>query len=95
MGLPEILIEFRTKGTSAIQRSGKGIVAMILKDDTKAFDTKIYKPIEEVESTDWTAENKDYIDKVFMGTPLNFVPKSSLICLDIISAYFLPLLELK
>lgn len=73
MGLPEILIEFRTKGTSAIQRSGKGIVAMILKDDTKAFDTKIYKSIEEVESTDWTAENKDYIDKVFMGTPTKVI----------------------
>lgn len=73
MGLPEVLIEFRTKGTSAIQRSSKGIVAMILKDDTKEFDTKIYKSIEEVDAADWVPENKDYIDKVFMGTPTRVI----------------------
>lgn len=73
MGLPEILIEFRTKGTTAIQRSSKGIVAMILKDDTGTFDTKVYRSIDEVEQTDWTEKNKDYIDKVFMGTPTKVI----------------------
>lgn len=70
MGLPEILIEFKTQGTTAIQRSAKGIVALILKDDTNtSFDTKIYTSIDEVDSADWTATNKDYIEKTFMGTP--------------------------
>jgi hypothetical protein len=69
MGLPEILIEFQTKAVTAIQRSEKGIVALILKDDTGTFDTKEYKSIDEVLSTDWTVTNKDYIDKTFMGTP--------------------------
>lgn len=73
MGLPEVLIEFRTKGTSAIQRSSKGIVAMVLKDNTGTFDTKIYRSIEEVDSADWTEANKDYIDKVFMGTPTRVI----------------------
>jgi hypothetical protein len=73
MGLPEVIIEFRTRGTSAIQRSSKGVVAMILKDATGNFDTKIYKSIEEVESADWTSKNKDYIDKVFMGTPTKII----------------------
>lgn len=69
MGLPEILINFKTQGTTAIERSARGIVALILKDDTKAFDTKVYKSIGEVDAADWTADNKDYIEKTFMGTP--------------------------
>lgn len=70
MGLPEILIEFRTKAVSAVQRSARGIVALILKDDTNtSFDTKVYKSIDEVDSADWTATNKDYISLAFMGTP--------------------------
>ena len=35
MGLPEIVIEFRTKGVTAVKRSARGIVAVILKDDTE------------------------------------------------------------
>lgn len=73
MGLPEVIIEFKTRGTTAIQRSGKGIVAMILKDDTGEFDTKIYRSIEEVQPTEWIPKNKDYIDKVFMGTPTKII----------------------
>lgn len=69
MGLPEILINFKTQGTTAIERSARGIVALILKDDTKSFDTKVYKSIQEVDFEDWTEENKDYIEKTFMGTP--------------------------
>ncbi len=69
MGLPEILIELKKQGTSAIERSARGIVALVLKDDTKNFDTKIYKSLTEVATEDWTADNKDYIEKTFMGTP--------------------------
>lgn len=70
MGLPEILIEFKTQGTTAIQRSARGIVALILKDDTDtSFDTKIYRSIDEIDAADWTAANKDYIEKAFLGTP--------------------------
>jgi len=69
MGLPEITINFKTQGTTAIERSARGIVALILKDDTKNFDTKVYKSIDEIDAADWTADNKDYIEKTFMGTP--------------------------
>lgn len=70
MGLPQILIEFKTKGTTAVKRSARGIVALILKDDTDtSFTGKTYNSITEVDSADWTTENKDYIEKVFMGAP--------------------------
>lgn len=69
MGLPEILISFKTQGTTAIERSARGIVALILKDDTQTFDTKVYTSIDKINDADWTATNKDYIEKAFMGTP--------------------------
>lgn len=70
MGLPEILITFITQGLSAIQRSSRGIVALILKDDTdSSFDTKVYTGVDEIDAADWTAANLDYIKKAFLGVP--------------------------
>ncbi|MGE7828966.1 phage tail sheath subtilisin-like domain-containing protein [Paenibacillus sp. NPDC093718] len=69
MGLPEIIVTFKSLAVSAVQRSQRGIVALILKDDTGTFDTKEYKSISEIESTDWTAQNLDYIQKTFLGIP--------------------------
>lgn len=69
MGLPNIVIKFQTLASTAIQRSQRGIVALILKDDTRTFDTKVYKSIDEVASGDWTATNLDYIQKTFLGVP--------------------------
>lgn len=77
MGLPQINIEFMGKAVSAVQRSARGIVALILKDDTGSFDVKEYKGIDEILSADWTATNKDYIELAFMGTP------SKVICIRI------------
>lgn len=69
MGLPEILIEFKTKGTTVVQRSARGIVALALKDDKGTFDTKIYNSIDELDESHWSPENLDYIEKTFWGTP--------------------------
>ena len=35
IGMPKIQIEFRSQGLSAIQRSERGIVLLLLKDDAK------------------------------------------------------------
>lgn len=69
MGLPEVRIEFIEKAVSAIKRSSRGIVALILKDDTKPAGEVVYNSIDEVVSSDWTSENKDYIEKTFLGIP--------------------------
>ena len=74
MGMPEIIIDFKTLAVSAVQRSERGVVALILKDSTDTtFDTKIYTSISDVAAGDWTADNKDYIDKAFMGTPSKII----------------------
>jgi hypothetical protein len=69
MGLPEINIEFSGKAVNAVKRSASGIVALILRDDTGTFDTKVYESLDEIVSTDWTAANIDFIKKAFLGSP--------------------------
>ncbi|QMV43741.1 phage tail sheath subtilisin-like domain-containing protein [Cohnella cholangitidis] len=69
MGLPEIDISFRSKAVSAIQRSQRGIVALILIDATGTFDTREYKTAADILATDWTTANLDYIKQAFLGTP--------------------------
>lgn len=70
-GLPQVLINFRTKGTTAIKRSARGIVAMILHNETT--DTiKTYKisDVSDIPETGLTPENVDLIEKCLLGTPL-------------------------
>ena len=58
MGLPEILITFKTKGLTAIQRSERGIVAVILHDETEGGETlTVYNSITEVDFTKWSERN--------------------------------------
>lgn len=73
MGLPEININFQSLAVSAIQRSQRGIVALILKDDTGAFDTKEYKAITDIDPLDWTETNRDYIEKAMLGVPSKII----------------------
>lgn len=69
LGLPEININFSSLSVSAIQRSQRGIVALILKDDTGDFESQEYKTVTDINDGDWTVENKDYIEKAFLGIP--------------------------
>ncbi|WP_129599511.1 phage tail sheath C-terminal domain-containing protein [Anaerophilus nitritogenes] len=72
LGLPEIRVNFETKAVTAVQRSERGIVALILKD-TGTFDTKVYKSIEDISDNDWSAGNLDYIKKTFLGIPSKII----------------------
>lgn len=70
-GLPQVLIDFKTKGTTAIKRSARGIVVMVLKNETT--DTSNYYKINDV--SDIPAEgisdsNVDLIKKCLLGSPL-------------------------
>lgn len=70
MGLPEINITFSSLSASAISRSGRGVVTLILRDDTDiTFTVKEYKVVTDVKSTEWTSENLQYIKDAFLGTP--------------------------
>jgi len=70
MGLPQINIAFQTLAVTAISRSARGVVSLILKDSTSIiFDTKIYMDVSQIDPDDWTAANLDYIQKTFLGSP--------------------------
>ena len=70
MGLPEIIIEFKTKGVTAIKRSARGIVAIVLKDDTEEGQAlNIYKSVVDVDPTHFTARNYEYLKLVYEGSP--------------------------
>ncbi|MGK5511787.1 phage tail sheath C-terminal domain-containing protein [Brevibacillus formosus] len=73
MGLPKIDIQFRTLAASAVQRSQRGIVALVLKDDTGTFDTRVYKGIEEIDEKEWSKQCLDYIKLAFKGTPSQII----------------------
>lgn len=70
IGLPNIEIIFRQLAVSAIERSGRGIVALIVKDDTDAsFDIVEYKNTTQVQTSKFTPENVQFIKDCFLGTP--------------------------
>lgn len=74
MKLPQILIEFKSKAQSIIQRSERGIVAIILKDDTEGAEPfKIYKSLNDVEFTKMTATNYEYMKMIFEGAPYKVI----------------------
>lgn len=70
MGLPNINIAFIGKGSSAITRSARGIVAMILRDGTAEDPVlKQYTSLSQVDYKDLTATNYDYLKLVFAAAP--------------------------
>lgn len=64
MGLPNILIEFKSKASTAIKRGERGIVAIVVTDE-KVGVTKI-EDITQIPK-DLTEENKAYIKRCFLG----------------------------
>ena len=69
MGLPKILIEFKTLAETIIARSERGIVAVILKDNSNTTETHTYSKESEITKSHYTASNLAYLSLVFMGNP--------------------------
>lgn len=57
MGLPNVVVEFRNKATTAVTRSERGVVCVVLTDATKTTTLHEYKVASDVPASDWTAEN--------------------------------------
>lgn len=68
MGLPVINIKFQEIAVSAIERSQRGVVAIILKDDTVTEDSLVYTSIDDITQS-WATANLNYIKQAFLGTP--------------------------
>ena len=57
MGLPNVVVEFRNKAETAVTRSERGVVCVVLTDATKTTTLHEYKTASDVPASDWTAEN--------------------------------------
>lgn len=73
-GLPKVQIDFKNKSTTAIARSARGIVVMILKNE-ETDTMKSYKiaDITDIPETGITDKNVDLIKKCLLGTPLRIL----------------------
>ena len=69
MGLPKILIEFKTLAETIITRSERGIVAVILRDNSNENETAIYTRESEIVKSHYTAANLAFLSLIFMGNP--------------------------
>ncbi|MBP2027401.1 hypothetical protein J2Z35_001195 [Acetoanaerobium pronyense] len=69
IGMPKIDVIFKGLAVSAIQRSAKGIVVLIVKEPTADFDFAEYKTVDQIEEDKFTAANVAYIKDVFVGNP--------------------------
>lgn len=70
LGLPSFSMIFSGKAVSAIERSARGIVAIVLKDGTGGGkELNIYKRVDEVDFQSWTEKNYNYLKLVFAGAP--------------------------
>lgn len=69
MGLPKILIEFKTLADTIIQRSERGIVAIILKDNSNNTESYTYTQEKDIVKSHYTATNFAYLSLVFKGNP--------------------------
>ena len=73
-GLPKVQIDFKTKSITAITRSARGIVVMILKNEESDI-TKSYKisDVTDIPAEGLSEKNVDLIKKCLLGTPLRIL----------------------
>ena len=70
MGLPEIFIAFETAAVSAVSRSARGAVALVLSDDTlRSPVTATYQSLADVPADVFTEENYRLMDLAFRAAP--------------------------
>lgn len=70
LGLPSFNFIFQSKGVSAIERSARGIVAVILRDGTEGgLEQNVYNKVDDLDFTQWTEDNYDYLKLIFEGAP--------------------------
>ena len=73
-GLPQVVIDFKTKSVSAIARSARGIGVMILNNET-TNTSNFYKinDVTDIPDTGLTERNVMLIKKALLGTPLRLL----------------------
>ncbi len=70
MGLPEIFISFATAAVTAVKRSARGVLAVVLTDATEGGPAEaVYRSLTEVPESQFTAENYRVLKLAFLSAP--------------------------
>ena len=69
MGLPQINIVFEGLANTIKFRSERGIVAIILKDETATKTSYVYRKLEDIKDNIFSEKNMEYLGLVFKGKP--------------------------
>lgn len=70
MGLPEIFIKFETAAVTAISRSARGALAVVLEDATGGSEAEaVYRSLAEVPESAFTAANYRLLKLAFLSAP--------------------------
>ena len=74
-GLPKILIDFKTRSTTAIARSARGIGVLIINDELLdgTWKTFTVEDTDDIPATGWSAKTVDLVKKSLLGTPLKLL----------------------
>lgn len=73
MGLPTIDVVFKKLASTAVTRSTRGVLAVIVQDDTAVFASKTYTTLTDVDSASYTAENYAAISRAFTESPYKVI----------------------
>ena len=74
MGLPEIFIAFETAAVTAITRSARGVLALVLSDATGGGAAEVtYRSLAEVDESRYTPENYRLLKLAFLAAPSKVV----------------------
>lgn len=74
MGLPVISVEFKKLATTALTRSVRGILAVVIQDTTAATWTiKRYAALDEIAKTEFTAANYAALARAFDAAPYEVI----------------------
>lgn len=70
MGLPEIFVKFQTAAVSAISRSARGVLAVVVQDATEGGEAEaVYKSLADVPEAKFTPENYRLLKLAFLAAP--------------------------
>lgn len=73
MGLPTIDVVFKKLARTAVLRSARGVLAVVVQDATGSFDSRSYTELAAVEKTDYTAENYTAVSRAFEAAPYKVI----------------------
>lgn len=75
MGLPYIIVQFKQLASTAVLRSQRGILAIVIQDATAgvSWTSKSYNAVSELTASEFTSENLAAIQRAFLAAPYKVI----------------------